>query len=101
MNQFEQVENHYGNDGDSNYSNTAPYKRLFASKLLLHIKDYTEYLRAIRSKRQKTGRLEGRKAQNWIYSESDEPASFRWCCEILGLNPDVVRSRVELNWREI
>ena len=31
-------------------------------------------------------------AQRWFLSDNKQPASFLWCCDILGLEPDRVRS---------
>ena len=100
MAEIAKVDGMYGQDSVEMHD-ASPYKRLFAAKLLLHIKDYTEFLRAIRSKKQKFGKLEGRKAEAWLFSNNDEPASFLWICSILNLNPQVVRTQVQLKWREI
>ena len=100
METIEKVDGQYGTESEHN--DATPYKRLFAAKLLIHIRDYTEFLKATRSKHQnKCKKLEGRQAHAWIYSESEEVAGFRWICTMLDLNPQSVRSRIELKWREI
>lgn len=33
-------------------------------------------------------------ARRWLFSDSDEEFSMLWCCEVLGLDPEVVRSRI-------
>lgn len=33
-------------------------------------------------------------ARRWLASESDEPLSFVWCCQVTGLSPDAIRAKV-------
>jgi hypothetical protein len=31
-----------------------------------------------------------RRARAWVFSKSDDPGSFKWCCEVLALDPRAV-----------
>jgi hypothetical protein len=34
-----------------------------------------------------------RSARAWIRSKSEDPGSFKWCCEMLGIDPQAVQSK--------
>lgn len=34
-------------------------------------------------------------AERWIDSDSERPLGFRWCCAVVGLDPEVVRERIQ------
>jgi hypothetical protein len=35
-----------------------------------------------------------RRARAWIFSDSKNPGGFRWCCEVLGVDPRAVYRQV-------
>jgi len=38
-----------------------------------------------------------RRARAWIFSNSTEPGGFKWCCEILGIDPRNVCRKLGLS----
>jgi hypothetical protein len=87
--------------GDSD--GAAECKRLWAAVLLLAIEDYHKQQTHIRTiKRTNTpsqaGIVKARagsSAARWIlWSRSEAVGSFIWVCEMLGLDPDVCRTKI-------
>lgn len=92
-------------------------KRFWATMLLYAARDYAALiarmgaLRGFKYKNDESRRVaeskhrvlfaDGESAKRWIYSEADGVTSFRWVCEILGFNPERVRTQIERNWRTI
>jgi len=33
-------------------------------------------------------------AESWLFSDSEEPFSFNWCCDMLGVAPEVILQRI-------
>lgn len=87
------------------YYEAEPYRRLWASKMLLMVTDYTTHLRAVHSKKNSTAKMyaskHGLAAAKWIFSDDTDIGSFVWTCGVLGLDPQRVRTSVERNWRKI
>lgn len=85
-------------------SSTEGMLRMWASKLLLHAKDYARTVRSLRGKYEPNGRLyvgDGRKAYMWIVSDDDSPATFVWVCRLFELDPERTRSKIFHGWRNI
>ena len=84
-------------------------KKMFAAKLLTHARDYAIGVKRAgerRGKKDKTHSekdlsLNARKAASWIWSDSVEPASFIWICDLLDLDYEKVRMKVTHGWRAI
>lgn len=56
---------------------------------------------AIRAAKKKAG-IEKREAIHWLMqSKSQEPWSFRWCCDVLGLDYHTLRRKLCQNWSRI
>ena len=78
--------------------------RLWATKLLIHVKDYASAVKALNGKYEPNGRLyvgDGRRAYLWIVSDEDAPATFVWVCRLFDLDPERTRSKIFHGWREI
>ena len=42
---------------------------------------------------QQDKRYAQQRAHAWIFSTRDDPGSFKWCCEVLAVNPGAVHRR--------
>ncbi|MDR2880873.1 MAG: hypothetical protein LBV29_03090 [Azoarcus sp.] len=65
-----------------------PYKRLFAAKLVQHVKDYRQH----RHKRRAPPEFHD--AKTWLTSTDAEPATFNWTCSILDIDPEQARKTI-------
>lgn len=82
-------------------------KRLWASKLLIHAKDYAEGVKFMGSVRGRDDSMrigmfvgEARRAYAWLTSEDTAPSSFVWVCELFDLHPERTRRLIMTNWRQ-
>jgi len=81
-------------------------RRLWASKMALHIQDYARGVKMLKAKsnksRQTTGEamLNARIAYNWIFDNSEKPASFIWICSMFDINHEHARMKITHNWRK-
>jgi hypothetical protein len=70
-------------------------KRLVAAKLNVHVQDFNNGMR---------GRCRNRDdfeyAKRWFISSDDQPYTFVWSCEILGLDPARIRTAIAAKWRK-
>lgn len=73
-----------------------PERRLWVSVLHQAILDATAeaYAIDVRGRQRGPSRTDHLSAQNWVDSEALAPGTFRWCCEVAGLDPEVVRERL-------
>lgn len=84
-------------------------KKMFAAKLLTHARDYAlgaKRANKRRGVRDKTSNerelsLNARKAMSWIFSDSTDPASFIWICDLLEMDYEKVRMKIMHNWRPL
>ena len=62
------------------------------------LQDALECVERYRDTKNSHDRLVFREARQWIVSnEPDWPFSFEWICEVLGLEADALRERLDLN----
>jgi hypothetical protein len=82
------------------------YRRLWASKLIIHAKDYAAGVRIMGAKG--VGKTQGnaggildnaRRARAWLTSTDDAPATFIWICMVFDLDPDRTRNKILHDWR--
>jgi hypothetical protein len=64
-----------------------PELQLWREVLLLAIKDCRGQVVAVNRKNKRYA--QGR-AQAWIFSTREDPGSFKWCCEVLAIDPQAV-----------
>lgn len=80
-------------------------KRLWAAKMAIHVQDYANGVKMTGSKKYKNQEKvsnvlrDARVAFNWIFDESEETASFKWCCALFNINPERARSKITYQWR--
>jgi hypothetical protein len=79
--------------------NPSPYKALWASALLLAIRDTRKHLRKHRTTTIPDGmNIPGDEgdAIRWITSDSPRPGGFIWVCSMLEHDPTWVRDRIRM-----
>ena len=64
-----------------------PELQLWREVLLLAIKDCRGQVVAVNRKKK---RYTQDRAQAWIFSTREDPGSFKWCCEVLAVDPQAV-----------
>lgn len=69
---------------DEPFDAGAPYRNLWASVMAQALNDLRDHSPAIQGW-----------ARAWLYDDSANARSFVWICNLLGLNPEAVRERVE------
>ena len=85
---------------------TKACKRLWAAKMALHVQDYANGVKMTGSKKYKNQERvanvlrDARKAYNWIFDESDDPASFKWCCALFDIDYNRARHKITHEWRK-
>ena len=67
--------------------NINPERALVAAVLRMGIWDFVNKKR----KMNKQEVLDYEDAKRWIYSESEAPYSFLWCCDVMEYNPEKIR----------
>ncbi len=84
-----------GSTGMNTWKNSSEFEgselkcelNLWQSVLIQGIKDFEQKAKSIEDHQQ-------RDAEAWFKAKSDEPNSFIWVCDILGLNADRARAKV-------
>ena len=87
-------------DAALDYCNTTeerPYLRLWATALRHSVLDVC---RVLESGRDPEGKADN-KLMAWFWSDSEEPASFVWMCELFDRDPQQTRRRVVGQFQEI
>lgn len=71
--------------------------RLWAAKLVLHLRDYEDSLVWSASKKHDAARIPARfhTAQVWVNDTADHVGSFAWICELFNINPDYARRAIK------
>lgn len=70
-----------------------PYRHLWATVLHLAVRDYCDDLAK--------GGDGSSKIADWFWSNSSEPRSFVWMCDLFNLDVDQTRKRVTANWKNL
>lgn len=70
-----------------------PYLRLWAAVLHRGVRDYCEAL--------DQGYEQDHPWLEWVLSDSEEVQSFNWMCDVIDLNPIVVRNLATLNYKHM
>lgn len=80
-------------------------KRLWAAKMATHIQDYANGVKMTSSKKYKNQEKvanvlrDARVAFNWIFDESEDTASFKWCCALFKIDYQKARNKITHQWR--
>lgn len=81
-------------EGDSQ---TFRCRRLWAAVLLQAVRDYGSVQRDKVPPPGSAYGFSAYKLQQWFTSSSRDVKSFEWICELLDINPDVMRDKLEVN----
>jgi hypothetical protein len=68
----------------------SPELQLWRQVLLLAIKDWRGQSVGVKPHDKRSAQ---QRAHAWICSTSEQPESFKWCCEMLGIDPQAMQSK--------
>jgi hypothetical protein len=71
----------------------SPELQLWREVLLLAIKDCRGQSVAVKPHDKRSAQ---QRAYAWIFSTREHPGSFKWCCEMLGVDPRAVHRQVRM-----